>query len=474
MRATVALLLLAALLRTHVLAQPARFHPDEAHYMSFARSAAVNGAWLLPGPLDKPPLTIYANALALVFFAVAPDTNGVLQLDVHYGEFAGRLSATWASLLSVALGVVIARRLWRDARAAWLTGGLLALSPMLLAFSPTAFMDAPMLLLALLAWALHLHRHPRLAGLAWGLAFAAKPQALFFLPLIFIGPHGPTLQSGGRLIWRFIAGAALPLLALFIWDAARPETSLFALGLTNNAPQIAPAWLDQMARWFSFGGWLMGDALLSAAWLLLALLGVGRRPVPGLWLLAWALALTLLLPLGDRVYDRYLLPLLPALALLAGMGGTCLLRHLRAGGLLLTLLLAWGVVPAWQAANLAVPIGGDRGENAQIDELADALNALPLASVIYDRWLGWSLDYYMGQWSNKRRVHYPTPEALAAGALVLPEQGTRYLVAPQREDYAPYLEALRTAGFTITLEQQIGDFLIFALIPPGAASSASS
>ena len=471
MRAAVALLLLAALLRTHALAQPARFHPDEAHYMSFARSAAVNGAWLLPGPLDKPPLTIYANALALAFFAVAPDAGGVLQLDVHHGEFAGRLFATWASLLSVALGIVIARRLWRDAHAAWLAGLLLALSPMLLAFSPTAFMDTPMLLLALLAWALHLHRHPRLAGLAWGLAFAAKPQALFFLPLIFIGPHGPTLQSGGR----FIAGAALPLLALFIWDAARPETSFLALGLANNAPQTAPAWLDQMARWLNFGGWLLGDVHLSTACLLLALLGVARQPRPGLWLLAWALALLLLLTLGDRIYDRYLLPLLPALALLAGMGGACLLRHLgRAGLPLLALLLAWGVVPAWQAANLAVPIGGDRGENAQIDEVAEALNALPLASVIYDRWLGWSLDYYMGQWSNKRRVHYPTPQALAAGALALPEQGTRYLVAPQREDYAPYLEALRTAGFTITLEQQIGDFLIFALIPPGAASSASS
>lgn len=470
MRAAVALLLLAALLRTHALAQPARFHPDEAHYMSFARSAAVNGAWLLPGPLDKPPLTIYANALALAFFVVAPDASGVLQLDVHHGEFAGRLFATWASLLSVALGVVIARRLWRDGRAAWLAGLLLALSPMLLAFSPTAFMDVPMLLLALLAWALRLTHRPRLAGLAWGLAFAAKPQALFFLPLLFIGPRGPTLQ-GGR---RFIVGAALPLLALFIWDAARPETSFFALGLTNNAPQAAPDWLDQMARWFSFGGWLLGDARLSATWLLIGLLGVWRRPGPGRWLLAWALALTLLLTLGDRIYDRYLLLLLPALALLAGVGGTWLLRHLRVGLPLLALLLTLGFIPAWDAVWLALPIGGDRGENAQIDELADALNALPLASVIYDRWLGWSLDYYMGQWSNKRRVHYPTPQALATGALALPEQGTRYLVAPQREDYAPYLEALRVAGFAIALEQQIGSFLIFALIPPGAASSASS
>lgn len=470
MRAAVALLLLAALLRTHALVQPARFHPDEAHYMSFARSAAVNGAWLLPGPLDKPPLTIYANALALAAFAVTPDAGGVLQLDVHHGEFAGRLFATWASLLIVALLLVIARRLWRDARAAGLTALLLALSPILLTFSPTAFMDAPLLMLALLAWALRLRRRPGLAGLAWALACAAKPQALLFLPLLFIGPRGPDLRG-----WqRFLLGAALPLLALFIWDAARPETSLFALGLANNAPQPAPAWLDQITHWLDFGGWLLGDALLSSIWLLIGLLAVWRRPVPGLWLLAWALAYTLLLTLGDRVYDRYLLPLLPALALLAGMGGAWLLRHLRAGLPLLALLLTLGFIPAWDAARLALPIGGDRGENAQIDDVAEALNALPLASVIYDRWLGWSLDYYMGQWSNKRRVHYPTPEALALGALALPEQGTRYLVAPQRADYALYLEALRAAGFAISLEQQIGDFLVFALIPPGAASSASS
>ncbi|MFN8371501.1 MAG: hypothetical protein U0694_01290 [Anaerolineae bacterium] len=50
-----ALLLLAAFLRFHALAQDVRFHADEALFATFARSsAALDGQWLFPGALDKP------------------------------------------------------------------------------------------------------------------------------------------------------------------------------------------------------------------------------------------------------------------------------------------------------------------------------------------------------------------------------------------------------------------------------------
>ena len=39
--------------------------------------------------------------------------------------------------------------------------------------------------------------------------------------------------------------------------------------------------------------------------------------------------------------------------------------------------------------------------------LARHLNGKPVATVIYDPWLGWELGYYLGVWHDKRRVHYP-------------------------------------------------------------------
>ncbi|HLU11718.1 MAG TPA: hypothetical protein VK003_18735, partial [Oceanobacillus sp.] len=61
----VLILLVGVALRIHALGQDRRFHPDEALYSTFARSAALNGDWLLHGSLDKPPLTIYASALSM-------------------------------------------------------------------------------------------------------------------------------------------------------------------------------------------------------------------------------------------------------------------------------------------------------------------------------------------------------------------------------------------------------------------------
>ncbi|MGQ9889291.1 MAG: hypothetical protein ACUVSX_12485, partial [Aggregatilineales bacterium] len=48
--AAAAVVLLGAALRLSALARPVTLHPDEALFSTFARAAAVNGDWLLPGP----------------------------------------------------------------------------------------------------------------------------------------------------------------------------------------------------------------------------------------------------------------------------------------------------------------------------------------------------------------------------------------------------------------------------------------
>ncbi|MGB1288239.1 MAG: hypothetical protein ACPG7F_17000, partial [Aggregatilineales bacterium] len=62
----VLLLLLAMFFQERLLMQDIRFHGDEAFFMHFARNAAVNADWLLSGSLDKPPVSIYLNTVALM------------------------------------------------------------------------------------------------------------------------------------------------------------------------------------------------------------------------------------------------------------------------------------------------------------------------------------------------------------------------------------------------------------------------
>jgi hypothetical protein len=118
------------------------------------------------------------------------------------------------------------------------------------------------------------------------------------------------------------------------------------------------------------------------------------------------------------------------------------------------------------AAMGAYPIGGDDGRHRGIDELAEYLNSKPIATVIYDRWLDWELDYYMGEWTNKRRVYYPTPQQLVAGARQLDEIGTRYFVAPKEKNIEAWLTALAQADFTVSLAYASDNFIVYALSPP--------
>ena len=130
--------LLASLLQFHQLGRDTRFHPDEAHFMTFARGAAVNGDWMLPGALDKPPITIYFSASGMVAFGIVADADGVLHLDPLAGEFAARVPNIMMAIMLAALMMRLSWRSCRDEGVAMLAGLLTATSSALLAFGATA------------------------------------------------------------------------------------------------------------------------------------------------------------------------------------------------------------------------------------------------------------------------------------------------------------------------------------------------
>jgi 4-amino-4-deoxy-L-arabinose transferase-like glycosyltransferase len=479
-------LLLAALFRFHALGEDTRFHPDEALFATFARSAAVHGDWMLPGALDKTPLSMYISALGLHFGAAYMTDTGIIAVDLRTGEFAARLPHTLAGMMLVALIYPLAAALYpRERRLPVVAILLAALSPYLIVFSAAAFTD--MLMLALMSAALLAAARGRPGWSGWllALSIAAKQQGVFYLPLI-LGTLWLRGGLSGRSALRFGLALAAGIGLLLAWDAVRPGTSVFALAAAHNDPErllVTPGeWLPRLGTWLDHTGWLLGPPLITAglvvtglaAWLT----GDGsshRRTDRLLWgyilgyvALHWLAAF--------NTYDRYLLPLVPLLAIVCGRGVLWLwglsVGHRRRRFLWLAVLILCVpvmIAGAYQAAREQTEIAREGREfidSGDIIALADHLNAKPLGTIIYDHWLGWELGYYLGAWTDKRRVYYPAPAALATDARRNPDLAPRYLVAPVGVPVEPWLQALAEVGFAITPEDNPTGFIIYRLIPP--------
>ena len=468
------LLLLGAWLRLDDATANVRFHSDEALYSTYARNAAVHGQWMLDGPVDKPPLSLYANALSMHLFAARITPQNVIDVPIRAGEFTARMPNVIAGMLAIAFVYQLALRLYHDERTALLTAGIMAVSPFAVAYSASAFTD--MLMLVLMLGALVSAVAPRptwthalLAGLLLALSVAAKPQGIFYLPLLVVLPR-PHLRRLPGIVVGFTLGFGL----LMAWDATRPETSFWALGATNisQGRLLAPVtdWGERLTTWLTHADGLLGVPLWSLA-------GVGlpafalwwpQRQV-NFWLWLWIVGFCGVHWLGAfYTFDRYLLPLVPLLALLAADT----LRRWTPQKALIPMLLLIAVLG----------VSGDHDPRADVfrPTQPDAyitftqwINDKPLGTIIYNPWLGWEIGYYIGAWSDKRMVYYPDAQTLADDALQNPDAAPRYLLVPASRDPGAWLDALQANGFLITSAYNADGLQAYEVIPPWAVPQAA-
>jgi 4-amino-4-deoxy-L-arabinose transferase-like glycosyltransferase len=488
----VAIELVGATFRFHALTQDIRFHPDEALFSTFARAAAVNGDWLLHGALDKPPLTIYLSAVSMMLFGVHPLPNGVLDLDVHIGEFAARVPGTFGSILLVVVMYRLARSLYPNGQTRFivplLAMGLMAVSPFAIAFSATVFTDGLMLLFMMLALMMVARGRWGWSGMFLALGFASKPQALYVIPLLVA--VGWALDD--RRTWSSrVARLALPTIFIFglllIWDVFRDQPGgIWGLAAANNNPGRlirANEIISRMSACAGYARLLAGPGLVTIVLAFCAVMAfVWRMVYEPRWrttlidvvlityVLAYMLAHWLV---AFNTYDRYLLPVLPVALLLMSRGVawaqdlmpenrmTTTLRIGIAGLCLIAFFL-----PARDASEGRARVGGDLSKHTGIDGVGVYLNSRDLGAIVYDHWLGWELSYYLGAWSDKRRVYYPTPDTLVAGALSEADTALRYFPVPADEQAGPWLEALRNAGFTVSLAYEVPRFRVYELVRP--------
>ncbi len=485
-----------------------RFHQDEALYASWGLLISTRrDVMLRTVPVDKPPLFFYILARFFAWFGSS--------------EAVARLPGLIAGVLSILLVYLLARRLYGE-RIAWLAAALFTASPMAILFSPTAFTDPLMLFFGLAGCLAGAYGAWGLAGLGVGLAAVTKQQGILFLPLalglgwaggrrgesasrrgsgiakkqgLIAHPGLWPLALPGRCHWAvslslFILGAAYPIWKAIQWDGWRylpPDRpgflaqSAISYGGLNLVP--VAEWPARAMEWLPWLGYLTGsrplNALLAIGLPWLAWRAWRRRGEPAARadgvLLGYGLAyMALHVALSFQIWDRYLLPLTPLVALLGAR--VILALAVKAGGVLTArppaqaLSLAIGcrlrlelsqapaeakgqgdgkgagsatwiaaivpallvvvlAIPALRAARSEFPVGSDHGAYDGIDQVAAFLKAeLPTGAVLYHRWLGWHWRYYLYDVLFNFR-YYDSTEALVADADGPPEI-VRYIVFP--------------------------------------------
>lgn len=456
-----------------------RFHQDEALYASWALLISTRrDVMLRTVPVDKPPLFFYILARFFDWFGSS--------------EVVARLPGLIAGVFSIWLVYWLARRLY-DERTAWLAAVLFTASPMAILFSPTAFTDPLMLFFGLAGCVAGAYGAWGLAGLGIGLAAATKQQGIFFLPLalglgwasgqmggaasrrrnetaqkqgLIAHPGLWPLALSGRHHWAvslsfFILGTAYPIWKAIQWDGWRylpPDRPGFlaqsAISYGGLALIPVAKWPARVIEWLPWLGYLTGSRPLNAL-LAIGLPWLGWR-TQRRWeepaaradgvLLGYGLAyMALHVALSFQIWDRYLLPLAPLVALLGarvmlilatGVQFACNRGRWQEASssrwmvvTLLALLVVTLAVPAIRAARSEFPVGSDHGAYDGIDQVAAFLKAeLPTGAVLYHRWLGWHWRYYLFDVLFNFR-YYDSTEALVADADGPPEI-IRYIVFP--------------------------------------------
>jgi 4-amino-4-deoxy-L-arabinose transferase-like glycosyltransferase len=317
--------LLAVLWLATIGARPL-FNPDEGRYAEIPREMQSGGDWVVPhlnglAYIEKPPLQYWATALSYRVLGAS--------------EFAARLYSTLAALAAILVVWWAARRLW-SREAAWRAAAVLSGMLMFVVLGQLLTLDMSLTFYMTLSLAAFLLAQQAAQSkpwmiLAWaatgfgvltkGPVAAAIPAAVLMLYSAYSRDIAP---------WRRLHIAwGLPLfLAITVpWHAlaARrlPDFLDFYFVHEHVARYLTPSADRQEPWWYFIGVFLAG----SLPWTLPALRALGsgwrrRTPAAGgtfqaaLFLWIWIVFIGVFFSLSDSKLMPYLLPAMPALALL--------------------------------------------------------------------------------------------------------------------------------------------------------------
>ncbi|HEX6211774.1 MAG TPA: glycosyltransferase family 39 protein [Methylomirabilota bacterium] len=447
-RSTLLLILIGAITFLAGLGRPAIGDSDEAFYAEAGREMVATGDWLTPHynfePRFQKPILFYW----LVSWTYA--AAGV-------GEAQARF---WAGLAGIGLALVTAAagRRWFDETTGLVAGAIVATSFGYFSIGRLSLPDLPLAFFITLAtWAAlvgpldrpdRLVRWFSLAGFAAGAAFLTKGPVGLVVPVLAIAPAWWRERQSLRLPSGAVAAALAIMLAVGLpWyvamTAEHGRTYLDSFFVGDNLERFATdRFNDPRPVWFYvpivLGGMLPWTPLVAAG-VPAARLALRRRRAPDaitwrLW--AWALMPLALFTASIGKQPRYVLPVLPPLALLLAR---VLVERMRTSGDRRDPWMQWpaGVIAVLLAA-LAVLIYRARPLIAAVPTMfvVAAIVAISLAAVI------------VGGAAIARRSRLVVPAVTVAGVLLL--GGLQYGLSPAGRDPVQDMA-------TMVLEHRQGD-----------------
>jgi hypothetical protein len=293
------------------------------------------------------------------------------------GYFEALVAARRPFALIAAVGVAAVTLLgWRllGAGPAIIAGLLLTFEPFLIAHARVAHLDSGLtvytaitLLAGLIYWtAGGAWPYLVLSGVAAGLAFLTKAPSVFvvgFVPLVAAVTWALTpdrtlrsllIRAGQLLVW----GGLAFLVALVLWPAFRVDPIGTLLKMAQFTERVgggehdnyfAGVVTDDPGPLFYPLALLLRLAPLSLVGVVMLAVLARRLDAPRrwtvLWLVLYCVGFMLMMDIGPKKFDRYLLPIFPAIGLLAGLGLWLGLDVVQRRG---------GVRRAWAAAALFV------------------------------------------------------------------------------------------------------------------------
>ena len=340
------------------LGRPAITDSDEAFYAQAGREMVETGDWTTPRynggyRFEKPVLFYWLVALAY--------------LPAGAGELAARLPSALAGLGLVLAAFACARR-WYDDDTALLAGAVTATSFGYVLMARQALPDLALAFFITAAtWAAfealvvpqpaggRRRRWLVAAGVALAAAFLTKGPVGLVLPALAVGPPAvwrcvvETRRAGrGPGPLAGLAGdvallAAICLVLALPWFAAMTATHgagyLERFFIDENVERFATArYNDPRPFWFYLpivvGGLLPWSPLMLVWWrpLRRTLAGVRRIAPVEVWLGLWALAPLVFYSASIGKQPRYVLPILPPLAILLARAVSRTLARPAAGG----------------------------------------------------------------------------------------------------------------------------------------------
>lgn len=330
------------------------FNPDEGRYAEIPREMLSSGDWIVPrlnglAYIEKPPLLYWAGALS--YRLLGPSA------------FSARLYSALTALAGIALVWMVGRRLWSEA-AAWRAAAVLCGMLMFVALGQVLTLDMSLtfymtsslagFLIAQTAarpkpWMLWAWAAAALGVLTKGVIAAAIPAAVLALYSVYSRDFAP---------WRRLhARWGLPLFLVITlpwhWLAARRLDDFLQFYFVHEhlARYLTPS-ADRQEPWWFFGWVFLAG---TVPWTLSALRALGggwrRRAMPDefnptLFLWIWVVFIGVFFSLSDSKLMPYILPAMPALALLiAALPARSLQRDLKASAVL-TVLAGLGLAYA--------------------------------------------------------------------------------------------------------------------------------